>query len=67
METSCDFCNKKVAKSAREMERYTHHFCNRDCYFKHRKLTTKPKTKNMKAQHKIKILAKKLATTRTKQ
>ena len=63
MRVYCDYCDKTLSKSTREIERYKHHFCDRRCYHKFRKNKSKTgKSKDMRAQHKIKLLAKKLAS-----
>ena len=37
MLTRCSYCNKKIAKQKRSMQRYNHNFCNMTCYFNYRK------------------------------
>lgn len=63
MKVHCDYCGESLSKSAREIERYRHHFCDRACYHSFRKAINrnKPKSKDMRAQNKIKTLARRLA------
>lgn len=66
MRVYCDYCGESLSRSAREVKRYEHHFCNRDCYHNFRRTIqrTKPRSRDMSAQNKIKALAKKLASIR---
>ena len=50
MKTKCDYCGKIIRKRPRELEKYNHHFCNRECYLK------------FKRNNKHKIICKKVDT-----
>ena len=59
MLAKCDCCGKRVTKTARQVRLYEHHFCSRECYFKHRKnnyVRTAGKS-NMEPLRKLKKLA----------
>jgi hypothetical protein len=59
MRVLCGYCKKKISKPAGLMNKYSNHFCCRECYWQYQKLYWEPKKvkKDMQFQTKIKKLA----------
>jgi len=64
--TRCSYCNKPINVKPTRLKKYDHSFCNRDHYFKWRRLhPVKPKKKpDRSTQKKLNKMAEKFQQTK---